>query len=69
MCRHSCIVFIDFMLKGKSLPVYKNLFPRNDYERNDKTILNIFNNYKDEKIYGVFVVSIENLKKLKYYPS
>ena len=26
MCRYFCIGFIDFMLKGKSLPDYKNLF-------------------------------------------
>ena len=27
-----CIVFIDFMLKGKSLLKYTNIFSPNDYE-------------------------------------
>ena len=31
-----CIAFIDFMLKGKSLLDYTNLFSPNDYETNDK---------------------------------
>ena len=33
MCRYFCIGFIDFT----------NLFSPNDYEKNDKIILNIFN--------------------------
>ena len=41
MCRYFCIGFIDFMLKGKSLLDYTNLFP-NDYENNDKIILKYF---------------------------
>ena len=41
----SCgIGFIDFMLKGKSFFDYTNLFSPNNYEKNDKIILNIFNN-------------------------
>ena len=31
MCGYFCIGFIDFMLKGKSLLEYINLFPPNDY--------------------------------------
>ena len=42
MCGYFCIGFIDFMLKGKSLLDYQNLFSRNDYERNDKIILKYF---------------------------
>ena len=41
MCGYFCIGFIDFMLKGKSLLDYTNLFP-NDYENNDKIILKYF---------------------------
>ena len=44
MCGYFCIGFIDFMLKGKSLLEYANLFYLNGYEKNDKMILNIFNN-------------------------
>ena len=36
MCGYSCIGFIDFMLKGKSLLDYTNLFSPNNYEKNDK---------------------------------
>ena len=42
MCRYFCIGFIDFMLKGKSLLDYTNLFSPNDYEKNDKIILKFF---------------------------
>ena len=37
-----CIGFIDFMLKGKSLLDYTNLFSTNNYEKNDKIILKHF---------------------------
>ena len=39
ICRYFCIGFIDFMLKGKGLLDYTNLFSPNDYEKNDKIIL------------------------------
>ena len=39
MCGYFCIGFIDFMLKGKSLLEYINLFSPNDYEKNDEIIL------------------------------
>ena len=42
ICRYFCIGFIDFMLKGKSLLDYTNLFSPNDYEKNDKIILKYF---------------------------
>ena len=36
------IRFINFMLKGKSLFEYKNLFSPNKYKNNDKIILKYF---------------------------
>ena len=42
MCGYFCIGVIDFMLKGKSLFDYTNLFSSKEYEKNDKTILNYF---------------------------
>ena len=42
MCGYLCIGFIDFMLKGKSLLDYTNLFSPNEYETNDKIILKYF---------------------------
>ena len=39
---YSCIAFIDFMLKGKSLLYYTNLFSLNDYVKYDKITLKYF---------------------------
>ena len=42
MLGYFIVGFIDFMLKGKSLLEYTNLFSSNDYEKNDKIILKYF---------------------------
>ena len=42
VCGYFCIGFIDFMLKGKSLLDYTNLFYPIDYKKNDKMILKYF---------------------------
>ena len=42
MCGYFCIRLINFMLKGKSLTEYANVFSPNDFEKNDDTILNYF---------------------------
>ena len=42
MCGYFQIGFIDFMLKGKSLLKYTNLFSLNDYAKNNKIILKYF---------------------------
>ena len=36
MCEYFCIGFIDFMLRGKSLLEYTNLFSLNKYEEMTK---------------------------------
>ena len=36
MCRYFVIAFVDFVLKGKSLLEYTNLFSPNKYKTNDK---------------------------------
>ena len=42
-CRYSCIGFINFMLKFKSLyKEYTNLFSPSEYENNEKIILKYF---------------------------
>ena len=41
MCRYFCIGYIDFMLEGKTLTEYTNLFSPNNFLRND-IILNYF---------------------------
>ena len=45
MCGYFCIGFIDFMLAGKKLTVYTNLFSLHDFKENDYVILSYF---KDE---------------------
>ena len=42
MCVQFCIGFINFMVKGKSLIDYTNLFSSNEYEQNDKIVLEHF---------------------------
>ena len=42
MCRYFCTGLIDFMLKGESLLDYTHLFSPNDYDKNDKIILEYF---------------------------
>ena len=42
MCGHFCIGIIDFMLKGKNLLDYTNLFSSNKYEKSRKMILKYF---------------------------
>ena len=39
MCGYFCIGFIDFMLAGKTLIDYANLFSPHDFDKNDQIIL------------------------------
>ena len=40
MCGYFCTEFIGFMLKGKNLTEYTNLFSPNNFKKNDDMILN-----------------------------
>ena len=42
ICGHFCIGFIDFMLAGKTLTEFPNLFSPNNFNKNDDIILNYF---------------------------
>ena len=44
MCGYFCIGFIDFMLAGKKLTDYTNLFFPDDFKKNDSTIFSYFKN-------------------------
>ena len=44
MCEYFCIEFINYMLKGKTLLDYTNLFSPNDFKKNDQVIKRIFKN-------------------------
>ena len=39
MCGYFCIGFIDFMLAGKTLIEYTNLFSPNNFKKNDNSII------------------------------
>ena len=44
MCGYFCIGFIDFMLAGKKLTDYTNLFSPYDFKKNDHIIFTYFKN-------------------------
>ena len=44
MCGYFCIGFINYMLMGKSLTDYTNLFSPNNFKKNDNIMLNYFLN-------------------------
>ena len=44
MCGYFCIEFINYMLKGKTLSDYTNLFSPNYFKKNDRVIKRIFKN-------------------------
>ena len=44
MCGYFCIEFINYMLKGKKLLDYTNLFLPNDFKNNNQVIKRIFKN-------------------------
>ena len=50
MCGYFCIEFINYMLKGKKLLDYTNLFSPNDFKNNDRVIKRIF---KNEQYYRI----------------
>ena len=58
MCGYFCIWFIDFIIKGKSLLDFTNLFSPNDYEKNDNIKLKYFQDLKRWKSHiALFAVS------------
>ena len=55
MCGFYCIVFVEYMLTGKPLLDYTNLFSLNDYKKNEKTIYRYF---KDKLLQKKQVLSL-----------
>ena len=48
MCGLYCIAFIEYMLTGKTLLDYTNVFSPNGYKKNDKIILKSFKDKYDK---------------------
>ena len=42
MCGYFCIIFIDFMLAGRKLTYYTNLFFPYDFKKNDDIVFTYF---------------------------
>ena len=42
MCGYFCILFIEFMFKGKTLNDFTNLFSPYDFKKHDEIVLNYF---------------------------
>ena len=42
ICEYFCIDFTDFMLAGKTLTEFANLFSPNNFKKNDNIFLNYF---------------------------
>ena len=42
MCGYFCIGCIDYMLPGKTLTEFADLFTSNNFKRNDDIVLNYF---------------------------
>ena len=49
MCECYCIAFIEFMIAGKTLSDYANLFSPNDYRKNGKSIYKYFKDKYDKR--------------------
>ena len=64
-------LFTDFMLKGKSLLEYTNLFSPNEYEKNDRIILKCFKYILKRLKWKKSLVLLREIKKklrtLKYH--
>ena len=62
MCGFYCNAFIEYMLAGKTLLDYTQLFSQNDYKKNDKIIHKYF---KDK--YGQSRIQTEKIDETRNY--
>ena len=58
MSEYFCTGFVCFVLKGKNLLDYTNLFFPNEYEKNDKIILKSFQKLKRLRWKSLYLWSI-----------
>ena len=66
MCRYFCIEFINYMLKGKTLLDYTNLFSPNDFKKNDHIIKRIFK-MNNLELTNVNKYRLDEINKIKEY--
>ena len=66
MCGYFCIEFINYMLKGKTLLDYTNLFSPNDFEKNDQ-IIKEYLRVNNLKLTDVNKYRLDEINKIKEY--
>ena len=56
MCGYFCIRFNDFMLAGKTLTQFTNLFSPNSFKKNDEIVLNYFMNNVEKLMSATLII-------------
>ena len=56
MCGYFCIRFNDFMLAGKTLTQFTNLFSPNSFKKNDEIVLNYFMNNVEKWMSATLII-------------
>ena len=67
MCGYFSIEFINYMLKGKTLLDYTNLFSPNDFEKNDPVIKRIFKMNNITELTDVNKYRLDEINKIRDY--
>ena len=77
MCGYFCIEFINYMLEGKTLLDYTNLFSPNDFKKNDQIIKGTFKKMNNISVANTSALHLEltdvnkyrldEIKKIKEY--
>ena len=67
MCGYFCIEFIDYMLKGKTLLDYTNLFSPNDFKKNDRVIKRILKMNNVIELTNVNKYRLDEINKIRDY--
>ena len=67
MCGYFCIEFINYMLKGKTLLDYTNLFSPNDFKKNDLVIKRIFKMNNIIELTNVNKYRLDEINKIRDY--
>ena len=65
MCGYFCIGFIDFILAGKKLTDFTNLFSPHDFEKNDNIILSYFKMNESNSIEAIDRTNLTNQTKFR----
>ena len=65
MCGYFCIGFIDFILAGKKLTDFTNMFSPHDFEKNDNIILSYFKMNESNSIEAIDRTNLTNQTKFR----